>query len=219
MPDAIWIDRDDELQALALRLSRLEAIGVDTEFLRERTFFPKLCLLQIAAGGEVWCIDALRADLGALVPVLTSTATRKVIHAARQDLEAFCLTSKRVMTPIFDSQIAAACVGMKPQIGYADLAQALLGVTVSKDQTRTDWSRRPLRRNNWLTRPTTSFTSSQLPIAWPRDWPNSAERIGSWRIARPLPIRGCISRTPSAPGSGYAGSSSSTLCRALAQRP
>ena len=145
MPDAIWIDRDEELPALALRLSRLDAIGVDTEFLRERTFFPKLCLLQIAAGGDVWCIDALRGDFGALVPVLTSTATRKVIHAARQDLEAFCLASKRVMTPIFDTQIAAACVGMKPQIGYAELAQSLLGVTVTKDQTRTDWSRRPLR--------------------------------------------------------------------------
>lgn len=145
MADAIWIDRDEELAALALRLETFASIGVDTEFLRERTFFPKLCLLQIAAGGVVWCIDALRGGLEPLVPVLTAGATRKVIHAARQDLEAFYLTSKRVMGPIFDTQIAAGCIGLKPQIGYAELAQMLLGVTLSKNQTRTDWSRRPLR--------------------------------------------------------------------------
>ena len=60
MPDAIWVDRNDELLALARRLESQPLIGVDTEFLRERTFFPKLCLLQIAAGGEIWCVDTLR---------------------------------------------------------------------------------------------------------------------------------------------------------------
>ncbi len=87
MPDAIWIDRDDELPALARTLKSQPWIGVDTEFLRERTFFPKLCLLQLAAGGRIWCVDTLRiGSLDPLMPALTAAAARKVIHAARQDL-------------------------------------------------------------------------------------------------------------------------------------
>ena len=146
MPDAIWIDRDEQLTKLAAELGTEASIGVDTEFLRERTFFPKLCLLQISAGSRIWCIDALKVALDPLVPVLTGAATRKVIHAARQDLEAFYLTSKRIVSPVFDTQIAAGCIGLKPQIGYAELANLLIGVTLAKAQTRTDWSKRPLSR-------------------------------------------------------------------------
>ena len=147
MPDAIWIDRDDELPALARTLEPAAWIGVDTEFLRERTFFPKLCLLQLAAGRQIWCVDTLRiGSLDPLMPVLTAATLRKVIHAARQDLEAVYLTSKRVMTPVFDTQIAAGCIGLKPQVGYAELVKTLLNVTVPKGQTRTDWSKRPLTR-------------------------------------------------------------------------
>ena len=145
MPDAIWIDRDDELPALAQTLDSQAWIGVDTEFLRERTFFPKLCLLQLAAGGRIWCVDTLRiGSLGPLMAVLTAAAARKVIHAARQDLEAVYLSSKGVIAPVFDTQIAAGCIGLKPQIGYAELVKTLLDVTVPKGQTRTDWSKRPL---------------------------------------------------------------------------
>src|ERR1700722_17881690 len=147
MPDAIWIDRDEELPALARTLEPQPWIGVDTEFLRERTFFPKLRLLQLAAGGQIWCVDTLRiADLDPLMPALTAATLRKVIHAARQDLEAVYLTSKRVMTPVFDTQIAAGCIGLKPQVGYAELVKTLLDVTIPKGQTRTDWSKRPLTR-------------------------------------------------------------------------
>src|SRR6266403_1272176 len=74
-------------------------------------------------------------------------ALRKVIHAARQDLEAVYLSAKRVMTPVFDTQIAAGCIGLKPQVGYAELVKTLLDVTVPKGQTRTDWSKRPLTRD------------------------------------------------------------------------
>lgn len=145
MPDAIWIDRNEELPALAATLGAQSSIGLDTEFLRERTFFPQLCLLQIAAGDRIWCIDTLRGgDLRPLAPVLVAAATQKIVHAARQDLEVIHLHSRCLVTPVFDTQIAAGCVGMRPQIGYADLAQMLLGVTVAKGQTRTDWSRRPL---------------------------------------------------------------------------
>jgi ribonuclease D len=147
MPDAIWIDRADELPALARMLESQAWIGVDTEFLRERTFFPKLCLLQLSIGGSIWCVDTLRiGSLDPLMPALTAALARKVIHAARQDLEAVYLTAKRVMTPVFDTQIAAGCIGLKPQVGYAELVKTLLDVTIPKGQTRTDWSKRPLTR-------------------------------------------------------------------------
>jgi ribonuclease D len=147
MPDAIWIDRDDELPALARTLASQAWIGLDTEFLRERTFFPKLCLLQLAAGGQIWCVDTLRiGSLDPLMPALAASASRKVIHAARQDLEAVYLSAKRVISPVFDTQIAAGCIGLKPQVGYAELVKTLLDITVPKGQTRTDWSKRPLTR-------------------------------------------------------------------------
>src|ERR1700722_19821904 len=147
MPDAIWIERDDELPELAQTLESQAWIGLDTEFLRERTFFPKLCLLQLAGGGQIWCVDTLRiGSLEPLMPGLTAAAARKVIHAARQDLEAVYLSAKCVMTPVFDTQIAAGCIGLKPQVGYAELVKTLLDVTVPKGQTRTDWSKRPLTR-------------------------------------------------------------------------
>ena len=147
MPDAIWIDKEAELPALAQALQSQAWFGVDTEFLRERTFFPKLCLLQIAAAGRIWCIDTLRlGSLDPLMPALALSKARKVIHAARQDLEAVYLTTKRVMAPVFDTQIAAGCIGLKPQVGYAELVKTLLGVSIPKGQTRTDWSKRPLSR-------------------------------------------------------------------------
>jgi len=83
-------------------------------------------------------------SLDALMPALTAPGSRKIIHAARQDLEAVYLTSKQVISPVFDTQIAAACIGLKPQIGYAELVKTLLDITVPKGQTRTDWSKRPL---------------------------------------------------------------------------
>jgi len=145
MPDAIWVDRQEELSGLARTLESQSLIGVDTEFLRERTFFPKLCLLQLSADGSIWCVDTLRGgSLEPLVNALTAPQTRKVIHAARQDLEAFYLTTKRVISPVFDTQIAAGCIGLKPQVGYAELVKTLLDVTIPKGQTRTDWSKRPL---------------------------------------------------------------------------
>ncbi len=145
MPDAIWIDRREEMPSLARELAAQTSIGVDTEFLRERSFFPKLCLLQLSAAGRIWCVDTLRVGpLDELMAALTSPTAPKLIHAARQDLEAIYLTSKYVVSPVFDTQIAAACVGLKPQIGYAELVNTLLNITVPKGQTRTDWSKRPL---------------------------------------------------------------------------
>lgn len=147
MTEAIWIDRQDDLPELAGAMAAQSAIGVDTEFLRERTFFPKLCLLQLQVGEKIYCVDTLNVgSLEALMPALTGLQTRKRIHAARQDLEALYLTTQQVLSPVFDTQIAAACVGLKPQMGYAELVKTLLDVTIPKGQTRTDWSKRPLTR-------------------------------------------------------------------------
>jgi len=145
MPDAIWIESGEQLVELATTLAAQEWIGLDTEFMRERTFFPRLCVLQIAVREQIWCIDTLGGtNLQSLILALGTATTRKIIHAARQDLEAIYLHSRCLVTPVFDTQIAAGCIGLKPQIGYAELAQVLLGVTVPKGQTRSDWSRRPL---------------------------------------------------------------------------
>lgn len=125
---------------------RAPCLGVDTEFLRERTYRAELCLLQL--GTEDWasCLDPLGLDAAALAAsrrLLADYSGETIMHAARQDLE--------VMAPlfdaparIFDTQIAAALCGLPAQIGYADLVRQLLDRQLDKGQTRTDWSRRPL---------------------------------------------------------------------------
>src|SRR5579883_1505192 len=145
VPEVPWIDQHEDVERLAAALETHGAVGVDTEFLRERTFFPKLCVLQIAAGGRIWCVDALHSrTLEPLARVLTDARSRKLIHSARQDLEAFHVATGQLVAPVFDTQIAAGCIGLKPQIGYAELVRTLLDVQLPKGQTRTDWSRRPL---------------------------------------------------------------------------
>ena len=138
----------DTPRGLAELLPRLEAepfIAVDTEFIRERTYFPRPCLFQVANDSLVACIDPLALeDLAPLFALLLDDARLKVIHAARQDLEIFFHATGKVPAPLFDTQIAASLSGLGDQIGYGQLVTALLGVRVDKAHTRTDWSRRPL---------------------------------------------------------------------------
>lgn len=129
--------------ALAERLHAAPWIALDTEFLRERTYRPQLCLLQLAAPGEAHCVDPLAdVPLAALKAPLTGGAP-KILHAARQDLEVLWPVFGPI-APLFDTQVAAALAGMPAQIGYSELARRLLGIEIEKGQTRTDWSRRPL---------------------------------------------------------------------------
>ena len=131
------------LGEIAARLADAPAIALDTEFLRERTYRPQLCLLQLAGNGMACCVDPLPAlDLDALKPLLAGS-TPKILHAARQDLEVLWPLSGPVHT-VYDTQIAAGLAGMPAQIGYSELVRRLLGITLAKGQTRTDWSRRPL---------------------------------------------------------------------------
>ena len=138
------IDSAEALTKFAAGSARAKTLALDTEFMREKTYRAELCLVQIADGADAVCVDPLAIpDLGALVPLLTSADTVKVMHAARQDLEVL-LPAVGLVTPVFDTQIAAALAGHPSQVGYAELARRLLGVELPKAHTRTDWSRRPL---------------------------------------------------------------------------
>ncbi|MBC8028458.1 MAG: ribonuclease D [Steroidobacteraceae bacterium] len=136
------IDTADALTAFAARAGRAEALALDTEFMREKTYRAELCLLQLADAGEAVCIDPIALDIAPLAALLTSPAV-KVMHAARQDLEVL-FPVVGLVRPVFDTQIAAALAGHPAQVGYAELTRRLLGVELSKAHTRADWSRRPL---------------------------------------------------------------------------
>jgi len=143
----IYITSQTGLDHACGELNGSAVLAVDTEFLRVRTYYPRLCLLQIASTDFVAVVDPL-ADLS-LEPVcalLTNAAITKVIHAAYQDLEVLYQVCGNVPAPLFDTQIAAALLGYGEQLGYAGLAAALLDVEVAKLHTRTDWCRRPLSR-------------------------------------------------------------------------
>ena len=138
------IDHPDGLLQLCRELSQQNAIGLDTEFMRERTYFARLCLLQLSFAGHSVCVDTLvLSDLGALRAIMAPRAIIKVVHAARQDLEVLA-PATGTLAGLFDTQVAAALIGFPAQIGYGDLVHKLLGQTLHKAETRTDWSRRPL---------------------------------------------------------------------------
>lgn len=134
-----------ELDALCERWSNAVCIGVDTEFARTRTYFPRLCLIQVANGPEVCCIDPLaKLDFEPLLEIFQRNQTLKVMHAAGQDLEVLHHTFGIVPQPLFDTQIAAALSGYGDQVGYAALVDRTCQVTLSKAHTRAEWCRRPL---------------------------------------------------------------------------
>lgn len=133
------------LDEFCARLADEPIIPLDTEFNRTSTYRPQLCLIQIAAPSRIGCIDALiKMTLDPMKSVLLRADAIKLLHAAKQDLEALHLTYGLLPRPLFDTQIAAALIGHSPQTGYAALVRDLLGIQLDKSATRTDWSRRPL---------------------------------------------------------------------------
>ncbi len=132
------------LAQLCSELAQRDALGLDTEFMRERTYFAQLCLLQLSFGTQAVCVDTLSLpDLAPLRAVMAAPNICKVLHAARQDLEVLWPAAGAI-TGLFDTQVAAALIGLPAQAGYGDLVRQLLGTSLHKAQTRTDWSRRPL---------------------------------------------------------------------------
>ncbi len=145
LPDEpLFIDTEAGLAALCDKLRGQPVLALDTEFLREKTYYAQLCLLQVAAEGVIACVDPLALNLDPLLDIIYDPAVVKVMHSARQDMEIFFDLRGDVPRPLFDSQIAATLMGFGEQVGYANLVQQMLGVTLDKGATRTDWSQRPL---------------------------------------------------------------------------
>lgn len=134
------------LRALCDRLSKAEFVTVDTEFMRDRTYWPGLCLVQVAGPDEAWCIDPLAPDidLTPLFDLMRNQAVLKVFHAARQDLEIFYRAMGDFPRPLFDTQIAAMVCGFGESVGYETLATKLAKARIDKSMRFTDWARRPL---------------------------------------------------------------------------
>lgn len=141
----LLVNDQHQLDACCNPIAGANWITVDTEFMRERTYYPQLCLVQIGVEGDAWCIDALAdIDLDRLLDLLCNNTAARVLHAARQDLEIFFHLHGAFNSPLFDTQVAAGLLGMDAQIGYAGLIKNLFGKELEKGFQRADWSRRPL---------------------------------------------------------------------------
>ena len=140
------ITTTDELAAFCKPLADTEFITVDTEFMRERTYWPKLCLAQVAGPEDAAAIDALAdgIDLAPLDELMANPKVLKVFHAARQDLEIFHLRLNKVPGALFDTQVAAMVCGHGEAASYESLATKLAKAKIDKSSRFTDWSRRPL---------------------------------------------------------------------------
>src|ERR1044071_2939780 len=135
-----------ELAAACTRLAKHDFITVDTEFLRETTYFPILCVAQVASADEAIVIDALAEgiDLTPFFKLMANGKVLKVFHAARQDIEIVWHRAKMIPHPVFDTQVAAMVLGYGESISYDQLVQRITGDTLDKSNRFTDWTRRPL---------------------------------------------------------------------------
>ncbi|KAA2285502.1 ribonuclease D [Arenimonas fontis] len=140
-----WIDTPEALSA-RLRGWRGQArVGLDTEFVRERSYYPQLALVQLAIPGEVLLADPLVPGMAeALRPLLTDPATVKLMHSPSEDLQALRRGCGVLPAPLFDTQLAAALCGLGAGLGYQKLVGQVTGQTLAKGETRSDWLRRPL---------------------------------------------------------------------------
>ena len=139
------IDSQSEFDAIVPLFEQFDVVGVDTEFVREKTYSAQLCLVQLGLGDQQYCIDVLAIeDCQALADLLFNPSVLKVLHAASQDLEVLFQRFGQFVKPLFDTQLAAAFAGADLQLGYAALVHQVTGIELEKGHARTDWSRRPL---------------------------------------------------------------------------
>lgn len=140
-----YIDTETALIAFCQQIADTLWMTVDTEFLREKTYSPQLCLIQVATEDHIACIDPLVLDdLTPILDLIYNPAITIVFHAARQDLELLYLLRNAPPSNIFDTQIAATVLGYGEQIGYGNLVKQCLDVDLDKAHSRTDWTKRPL---------------------------------------------------------------------------
>lgn len=141
----MFINDQKELAAFAARAGQSRVLAIDTEFLRERTYYARLCLLQMATPEETVIVDPFAVDdLTVLADVLVNPQVIKLFHAGSQDIEILYRETGVVPHPLFDTQVAAALLGHTQQIGYGALVANMCGVQLKKIDSFTDWSRRPL---------------------------------------------------------------------------
>ncbi len=141
----LHIETKAHLRELCSQLKGSAWLALDTEFIREKTYYPKFCLLQISNGSVAASVDPLVIeDLSELAEVIYDSSIVKVFHAGRQDLEIFHQLWGRLPQPLFDTQLAATLLGLGDQVGYGNLVQKITGRELEKGHSRTDWSRRPL---------------------------------------------------------------------------
>ncbi len=138
------VNTPEGLVTLCSRLRSAAWLALDSEFMRERTYYAQLCLLQVATPDVLACVDPLAMDIAPLLDLIYAPERLKIVHAARQDLEVLYDIRGAVPSNIFDTQIAAAYLGFDDQIGYGALVEAICGVTLAKAHTRTNWAQRPL---------------------------------------------------------------------------
>ena len=141
----LLIARQPDLDHVCAEISSHRQIAIDTEFVRTNTYAPMLGLLQLTAGEMTVCVDPLaELDMLPLWELLFDPQRTSVLHSAKQDMEVMWFDQGNIIRNLLDTQICAGLLGYPAQIGYAGLAADLLNIEISKDQTRTDWSRRPL---------------------------------------------------------------------------
>lgn len=135
-----------DLADACARLAQHPFVTVDTEFMRETTYFPKLCLIQMASPDEAVLVDPLAPglDLAPFMALMADSGVVKVFHAARQDLEIVWILGRLIPAPLFDTQVAAMVCGYGDSVGYEQLANDLAKARIDKSSRFTDWSRRPL---------------------------------------------------------------------------
>ncbi len=145
MKNIEYVKNIKQLDDLCARIENAPWIAVDTEFLREKTYYPQFCLLQLATPEWVACVDPIALpNLNKLFEAIYNPKVIKVFHSSRQDLEIFYQITGKLPTPIFDTQIAAPLLGFTENAGYSSLVAGLLNINLNKAHTRADWSSRPL---------------------------------------------------------------------------
>ena len=139
------LETEDLINNFVSMISSTNTIGLDTEFVRIRTYYPKLCLVQISSNSGTGCIDCLQGNnLKKVWQLIFNPKRLKIVHSARQDLEILFLIKNQIPKNIFDTQIGAALLGYPPQVGIKQLLKDELNIVISKTETRSDWGKRPL---------------------------------------------------------------------------
>ena len=142
----MMITTTKNLEALCKRFSKHSFITVDTEFIREKTYYPQVCLIQLASPDEATCVDPLapELDLTPLFQLFQDKNVIKVFHACRQDIEIFYHLAHQIPVPVFDTQVGAMVCGYGDNVSYQQLVSDFVGVSLDKTMRVTDWSKRPL---------------------------------------------------------------------------